>query len=266
MPRHPPGCTPGRDDYAIFADLAEDRRARAQRTQRPPVVEYLYEPTRAGLEAGLPAPVSRNSGQAMVWVPQAPDGGYLRVQEGPMAPLKTRRGRIEVFSGDRRQPGSPMPGHPAARPDDVPSVNAAHSSPISEPAYSQLILAPARSHISRGRAHPEDAATAASPTVTSSDYLLRACLATLRHGRHPPRASFSFPRGILRGDAPGRARQSASSPAMRELLRSAGLPASSQLSGQRFTATFRDPSLDGPQRAPKGPSAPGSAGSPCLFI
>ena len=49
-----------RDDYAIFADLAERLDAREAFTEGRSVrqwLEFLYEPTRAGLAAmGLPAP------------------------------------------------------------------------------------------------------------------------------------------------------------------------------------------------------------------
>src|SRR5262247_2045283 len=95
-----------RDDYAIFADLAERLGARDAFTEGRSVrqwLEHLYEPTREGLEkAGLPAPSFAEfwAGRDLE-LPQAPDdGGYLRAfKEDPVgAPLKTPSGRIEVFS------------------------------------------------------------------------------------------------------------------------------------------------------------------------
>ena len=69
-----------RDDYAIFADLAERLGAREAFTEGRSVrqwLEYLYEPTRAGLEeAGLPAPSFEEfwAGDGLE-LPQAPDDG-----------------------------------------------------------------------------------------------------------------------------------------------------------------------------------------------
>ncbi len=117
--RSPPGAharvaapyAEARDDYAIFADLAERLGAREAFTEGRSVrqwLEYLYEPTRAGLEKmGLPAPSFAEfwAGDGLE-LPQEPDdGGYLRAfKEDPAgAPLKTPSGQHRGFLRDHRQ-------------------------------------------------------------------------------------------------------------------------------------------------------------------
>jgi biotin/methionine sulfoxide reductase len=111
-----------RDDYEIFADLADRLGAREPftegRTSRQ-WLEHLYEPTRASLEArGLEAPsFDEFWKRGSLVVPQQPDdGGRLRsFREDPVAhPLPTPSGRIEIFSqkiaghGDADCPGHPV--------------------------------------------------------------------------------------------------------------------------------------------------------------
>ncbi len=111
-----------RDDYAIFADLADRLGARAAFTEGRDVrqwLEHLYEPTRASLaQQGLPAPDF-----ATFWhsdgllLPQQPDdGGRIRAfrQDPAQAPLPTPSGKVEIFSqtiadfGDADCPGHPV--------------------------------------------------------------------------------------------------------------------------------------------------------------
>jgi biotin/methionine sulfoxide reductase len=110
-----------RDDYAIFADLAERLSARDAFTEGRSVqqwLEYLYEPTRQGLEAlGIPAPDF-----ASFWasdgfeLPQLPDdGGRLRAFRGDPdgKPLPTPSGKLEIFSETIAGFGeADCPGHP----------------------------------------------------------------------------------------------------------------------------------------------------------
>ena len=165
-----------RDDYAIFADLAERLGAREAFTEGRSVrqwLEHLYEPTRAGLEKmGLPAPSFAEfwAGHGLE-LPQAPDdGGYLRAfKEDPAgAPLKTPSGRIEVFSSTIASFGEPdCPGHPAwLPPADVPSAKAPLMLVANQPStrlHSQLDFgghSAEAKHRGRevARMHPDDAA------------------------------------------------------------------------------------------------------------
>ena len=110
-----------RDDYDIFADLAERLGAREPFTEGRTAREWLahlYEPTRASLAAqNLPAPSFEEFWEnGSLTVPQqADDGGRLRrFREDPVAhPLSTPSGRIEIFSkkiaGHR---DADCPGHP----------------------------------------------------------------------------------------------------------------------------------------------------------
>src|SRR5215470_3666419 len=165
-----------RDDYAIFADLAERLGARDAFTEGRNVrqwLEHLYEPTREGLEkAGLPAPSFAEfwAGDGLE-LPQDPDdGGYLRAfKEDPAgAPLKTPSGRIEVFSATVAGFGeSDCLGHPAwLAPSDVPSATAPLRLVANQPStrlHSQLDFGGHSSEAKhRGREvarmHPDDAA------------------------------------------------------------------------------------------------------------
>jgi biotin/methionine sulfoxide reductase len=123
VPMHPVIAPFGeaRDDYVIFADLAERLGAREAFTEGRNVrqwLEHLYEPTRAGLEAmGLPAPSFAEfwKGEGARLPQQADDGGYLRAfRNDPMAhPLPTPSGRLEVFSEVIAGFGeADCPGHP----------------------------------------------------------------------------------------------------------------------------------------------------------
>ncbi|PZU94848.1 MAG: Asp-tRNA(Asn)/Glu-tRNA(Gln) amidotransferase GatCAB subunit C [Chelatococcus sp.] len=110
-----------RDDYAIFADLAERLGAYDAFTEGRSArqwLEHLYEPTRAGLAAmGLPAP-----GFAEFWsstgyeLPQQPDdGGKLRAFRGDPEghPLRTPSGKLEIHSETIARFGeADCPGHP----------------------------------------------------------------------------------------------------------------------------------------------------------
>ncbi|MDR6873479.1 biotin/methionine sulfoxide reductase [Bosea sp. BE125] len=110
-----------RDDYAIFADLAE-RLGTAQaftegRTVRQ-WLEHLYEPTRAALaEAGLPAPsfAEFQASEGYDMPQQDDDGGRLRAfRTDPAAhPLPTPSGKLEIFSQTIASFGeADCPGHP----------------------------------------------------------------------------------------------------------------------------------------------------------
>ncbi|HZR76156.1 molybdopterin guanine dinucleotide-containing S/N-oxide reductase [Bradyrhizobium sp.] len=110
-----------RDDYAIFADLAERLGAREAFTEGRSVrqwLEHLYEPTRAGLAAaGLPAPNFAEfwAGEGFSLPQQPDDGGYLRAfRDDPKAhPLPTPSGRLEVYSETIASFGeADCPGHP----------------------------------------------------------------------------------------------------------------------------------------------------------
>lgn len=110
-----------RDDYEIFADLAERLGSREPftegRTSRQ-WLAHLYEPTRASLKArGLEAPTFEEFWErGSLIVPQQPDdGGRLRrFREDPIAhSLPTPSGRIEIFSAKIAGHGdADCPGHP----------------------------------------------------------------------------------------------------------------------------------------------------------
>jgi len=111
-----------RDDYEIFADLAERLGAREPFTEGRTAREWLahlYEPARASMAAqGLVAPDFEEFWQAgSLTVPQHADdgGGLRRFRDDPTAhPLPTPSGRIEIFSrkiaghGDADCPGHPV--------------------------------------------------------------------------------------------------------------------------------------------------------------
>ena len=121
-----------RDDYAIFADLAERLGAREAFTEGRSVrqwLEYLYEPTREGLAAkGLPAPSFAEfwEGEGFLLPQQPDDGGKLRAfRDDPQGkPLSTPSGKLEVFSETIASFGEDdCPGHPAwLGPVHVPSA------------------------------------------------------------------------------------------------------------------------------------------------
>jgi biotin/methionine sulfoxide reductase len=111
-----------RDDYAIFADLAERLGAHEAFTEGRSAREwlaYLYEPTRAALAAsGHDAPSFEEFWQrGSLVVPQHPDdGGALRrFRDDPAThPVPTPSGRLEIHSktiaghGDADCPGHPV--------------------------------------------------------------------------------------------------------------------------------------------------------------
>jgi len=110
-----------RDDYAIFASLAERLGAHDAFTQGRTVrqwLEHLYEPTRTALaDQGLPAPsFDEFWATGSQTVPQlADDGGILRAfRDDPDAnPLPTPSGKIEIFCEDIANFGErDCPGHP----------------------------------------------------------------------------------------------------------------------------------------------------------
>lgn len=123
-----------RDDYDIFADLAERLGRREAFTEGRTTrqwLAHLYEPTRAALAAqGLPAPDFETFWQAgSLTLPQhADDGGKLRrFREDPLArPLATPSGRIEIFSARIAGHGdADCPGHPVwLEKTDVPAREA----------------------------------------------------------------------------------------------------------------------------------------------
>ena len=119
-----------RDDYAIFADLAERLGTRQAFTEGRSVrqwLEHLYEPTRVELAAqGLPAPSFQEfwAGEGFE-LPQLPDdGGRLRkFREDPAGhPLPTPTGKLEIYSETIASFGeADCPGHPTwLGPTNVP--------------------------------------------------------------------------------------------------------------------------------------------------
>lgn len=132
VPMHPvvPPHGEARDDYAIFADLAERLDAREAFTEGRSVrqwLEYLWEPTREGLAAkGLPAPSFAEFWASEGYIlPQQPDdGGRLRAfRDDPDGkPLPTPSGKLEIFSETIASFGEPdCPGHPTwLGPTNVP--------------------------------------------------------------------------------------------------------------------------------------------------
>jgi biotin/methionine sulfoxide reductase len=189
-----------RDDYAIFADLAERLGAREAFTEGRSVrqwLEYLYEPTRAGLaKMGLPAPSFAEfwAGDGLE-LPQEPDdGGRLRAfKEDPAgAPLRTASGRIEIFSSTIASFGEPdCPGHPTwLPPADIPSAHAPLRLIANQPAtrlHSQLDFGGHSAEAKRrgrevARMHPDDAAARG---ISDGDIIRifnarGACLASVR--------------------------------------------------------------------------------------
>src|SRR6478736_6294114 len=121
MQRIAPPYGEARDDYEIFADLAERLGAREAFTEGRNVrqwLEHLYEPTRKALaESNLPAPrfdAFWTSDGLML--PELPDDGgqVRRFRDDPEAGrLATPSGKIEVFSETIASFGEPdCPGHP----------------------------------------------------------------------------------------------------------------------------------------------------------
>ena len=165
-----------RDDYAIFAGLAERLGRGAEFTEGRDArqwLEHLYERTRRGLEEkGLPAPDFARFWEAgSLTLPQEPDdGGELRrFREDPVAnPLPTPSGRIEVFPRTIDSYGeADCPGHPAwLPPEDAPRPGAPLFLVANQPAtrlHSQLDFgghSAGAKHRGRevARMHPLDAA------------------------------------------------------------------------------------------------------------
>ncbi|WP_331375646.1 molybdopterin guanine dinucleotide-containing S/N-oxide reductase [Sinorhizobium chiapasense] len=123
VPMHPiaPPYGEARDDYAIFADLAERLGARETFTEGRSVrqwLEHLYEQTRAGLaEKGLAAPNFNEfwKGEGYVLPQQPDDGGYLRAfRNDPAAnPLPTPSGKLQIYSETIASfEEADCPGHP----------------------------------------------------------------------------------------------------------------------------------------------------------
>jgi biotin/methionine sulfoxide reductase len=123
VPMHPVAAPYGeaRDDYAIFADLAERLGEREKFTEGRTVrewLEHLYAPTQKALaEAGLPAPSFAEFWASEGYeLPQQPDdGGKLRAfRNDPAAsPLSTPSGKLEIFSEKIASFGdADCPGHP----------------------------------------------------------------------------------------------------------------------------------------------------------
>ena len=123
VPMHPVSAPYGeaRDDYAIFADLAERLGAREAFTEDRTArqwLEHLYEPTRKKLaDLGLPAPTFDEfwSGDGLTLPQQEDDGGYLRAfRDDPnRRPLATPSGKLEIYSETIAGFGEPdCPGHP----------------------------------------------------------------------------------------------------------------------------------------------------------
>lgn len=110
-----------RDDYAIFADLAERLGAREAFTEGRDArqwLAHLYEPTRAALErlgASAPSFEAFMESEGLLMPQQPDDGGYLRAfRDDPRAhPLPTPSGRLEIHSQKIASFGeADCPGHP----------------------------------------------------------------------------------------------------------------------------------------------------------
>ena len=120
-----------RDDYAIFSALAERLGAGEAFTEGRTVrqwLEFLYEPTRAGLLAhGLAAPSFEEfwNGEGLDVPQKTDDGGLLRAfrNDPDKAPLRTPSGRIEIYSSTIATFNEPdCPGHPAwLAPSEAPT-------------------------------------------------------------------------------------------------------------------------------------------------
>ncbi len=165
-----------RDDYAIFAELAQ-RLGRGEaftegRTVRR-WLEYLYERTRSELvDLGANAPSFEEFWAAgTLEIPQAPDdGGQLRsFRTDPIGnPLPTPSGKIEIFSEEISSfNDADCPGHPTwLGPTNVPSKLAPFVLVSNQPKtrlHSQLDFGDHSANAKmRGREiasmHPEDAA------------------------------------------------------------------------------------------------------------
>ncbi|KRD95872.1 biotin transporter BioY [Bosea sp. Root381] len=178
LPMHPvvPPYGEARDDYEIFADLAERLGAREAFTEGRSVrdwLEYLYEPTRVGLAAkGLPAPnFAEFWGSEGYILPQQPDdGGRLRAfRDDPEAkPLPTPSGKLEIFSETIASFGeADCPGHPTwLGPTNVPDPATPYVLVANQPRtrlHSQFDFgghSDGAKHRGRevARMHPEDAA------------------------------------------------------------------------------------------------------------
>lgn len=178
VPMHPivPPYGEARDDYAIFADLAERLGAREAFTEGRSVrqwLEYLYEPTREGLAAkGLPAPsFAEFWGSEGCILPQQPDdGGRLRAfRDDPQGkPLPTPSGKLEIFSETIAAFGeADCPGHPTwLGATNVPDADAPYVLVANQPRtrlHSQFDFgghSGAAKHRGRevARMHPDDAA------------------------------------------------------------------------------------------------------------
>jgi len=165
-----------RDDYAIFADLAERLGRREAFTEGRDVrqwLEHLYEPTRVALaDAGVPAPsFDEFWANGSLIMPQQPDdGGRLRrFRTDPEAhPLPTTSGKIEIVSAKIASfEEADFPGHPAwLAPVYVPSPGSPLILVANQPAtrlHSQFDFgghSAGAKHRGRevARMHPEDAA------------------------------------------------------------------------------------------------------------
>ena len=178
LPMHPvvPPYGQARDDYAIFADLAERLGAREAFTEGRSVrqwLEHLYEPTRRALaEKGLPAPDFDTFWQSEgLMLPQLPDeGGRLRAfREDPQGkPLPTPSGKLEIFSETIASFGEPdCPGHPTwLGPVEMPDADEPYMLIANQPRtrlHSQFDFGGHSSEAKQrgrevARMHPEDAA------------------------------------------------------------------------------------------------------------
>ena len=214
--RHAPVAEPygeARDDYAIFADLAE-RLGTADaftegRTARQ-WLEHLYEPTRAALAAKASRrQASTNSGGAAAvdLAASSPTmaGFGARFRDDPVAnPLPTPSGKIEIFSETIAGFGeADCPGHPAwlhAR--EVPRAGtplllvANQPAPACTASSISAAIALAAKHRGRevARMHPEDAAARgiADGDIIRLFNARGACLAAVRLTEASGPAWFSF--------------------------------------------------------------------------
>jgi biotin/methionine sulfoxide reductase len=165
-----------RDDYAIFADLAERLGAREAFTEGRSVrqwLEHLYEPTRTALVAqSQPAPSFAEfwGGDGLVLPQQPDDGGRLRAfRDDPEGkPLPTPSGKLEIGSETiARFNEADCPGHPVwlaaiDQPDDAAPLALVANQPATR-LHSQFDFGGHSSDAKhRGREvasmHPDDAA------------------------------------------------------------------------------------------------------------
>jgi biotin/methionine sulfoxide reductase len=189
-----------RDDYAIFADLAERLGRRDAFTEGRTVrqwLEHLYEPTRLALaEKGLEAPDFEAfwNGDGFDLPQQADDGGLLRAfrDDPDKAPLRTPSGRIEVSSstiagfGEATCPGHPTWLGPATQPSAQAPLHLVANQPSTR-LHSQLDFGGhslGSKHRGRevARMHPADAA---ARSIADGDIIRLfnargACLAAVR--------------------------------------------------------------------------------------